>query len=591
MKIKPIFNLEGKYSLISFRFIILLLLIFFMLYGQREASLPLDFNSEIMKWILIIASIHIGSNFLLFFIPNQWITKSLSAGLFFFDTILISLALYKIQGFESDIFLVYFLVVFMTVIARKPSLSFLVSGLACLLYGFLFLKNHSIEELMQPEVMIRFPLLLVVAFFSSIIVYESEKTEFKAVFALYEMSKALFSKLKLENLLPLLVEHSLKLLKADDISIMLLDQDKNLFLAAATPQPHFQSNEHKKTTRMAIGERVAGKVAEWQESVLIVGPLANDPRFSGIESREEIHSSLIYPLLSKTDILGVLCATRTKNKIPFNQSDQQYADIFVSLVSQAIDNARLYQELEQKIEMLDKSYKQLSDTQYQLIQSEKLSGIGQLAAGVAHELNNPLTSVIGLVDLLLSDEGEDDPLQKKEDLKIVREQAVQCSRIISHLLQFSKKHPPHKELSSINQILEKTLTLVQYKFKSEIKIIKELDATNPLLRVDPYQIQQVFINILNNAYDALKGKLEAQVMIKTTVDSNKINIIFKDNGTGISESNIRKIFDPFFTTKEVGKGTGLGLSVSYGIIKEHGGDILVNSKVGEGSEFIIQLPA
>ena len=199
--------------------------------------------------------------------------------------------------------------------------------------------------------------------------------------------------------------------------------------------------------------------------------------------------------------------------------------------------------------------------------------------------------MIGLVDLLLSDEGEDDPLQKKEDLKIVREQAVQCSRIISHLLQFSKKHPPHKELSSINQILEKTLTLVQYKFKSEIKIIKELDATNPLLRVDPYQIQQVFINILNNAYDALKGKLEAQVMIKTTVDSNKINIIFKDNGTGISESNIRKIFDPFFTTKEVGKGTGLGLSVSYGIIKEHGGDILVNSKVGEGSEFIIQLPA
>lgn len=590
MKKKPIFNLEGKYSLISFRFIILLFLMFFMLYGQRENNIPLDFHSGMMRWVLIIALIHISGNLVLFFIPDQWITKNLSASLFFFDTALISLALYKIQGFESDIFLVYFLVVFMTVIARKPSLSFLVSGLACLLYGFLFLKNHALEELAQPEVMIRFPLLLVVAFFSSIIVHESEKTEFKAVFALYEMSKALFSKLKLENLLPLLVEHSLKLLKADDISIMLIDKDKNLFIAAATPQPNFQSNEHKKTTRLAIGERVAGKVAEWRESVLIVGPLVNDPRFAGIESREEIQSSLIYPLLSKTDILGVLCATRTKNKIPFNQGDQQYADIFVSLVSQAIDNARLYQELEQKIEMLDKSYKQLSDTQYQLIQSEKLAGIGQLAAGVAHELNNPLTSVIGLVDLLLSDEGEDDPLQKKEDLKIVKEQAVQCSQIISHLLQFSKKHPPHKELSSINEIVQKTLNLIQYKFKSEIKIIKELDASNPCLSVDPYQIQQVFINILNNAYDALKGRPQAQILVKTTLNSNKINIIFKDNGVGLSEKIIPKIFDPFFTTKEVGKGTGLGLSVSYGIIKEHGGDILVNSKFGEGAEFIVQLP-
>jgi len=413
-----------------------------------------------------------------------------------------------------------------------------------------------------------------------------EKAELRVLLALYEASKVIFSVVKLEELLPVLIGLSRKILRTENASIMLFGPDKKLYIASS----YGIDDDIKKSVHLAIGERVAGKIAEWKKTTIIVGPLEKDPRFTGINGRDQIKSSIICPLLAKTDILGVLCAARTKSEVPFNVSDLRFGNIFSAQVSQAIDNARLYDELQKKIDALNQAYTKLADMQNEIIQTEKLAAIGELTSGVAHELNNPLTTIIGLVDLLM-EESIAQPASSLEDLKTIKEQAGRCSRIILNLLQFSRRHETEKKMTQINEILDKSLELIQYEFKnSDIALVKNYAEDMPEAKVDPFHIQQVFLNILNNARHALKDKTKPTITVKTEHAAEKIKIYLSDNGCGISPNIINKIFDPFFTTKEVGKGTGLGLSISYGIIREHGGEIHVQSKEGEGSMFIIELP-
>ncbi|MBN1621972.1 MAG: response regulator [Endomicrobiales bacterium] len=412
-----------------------------------------------------------------------------------------------------------------------------------------------------------------------------EKAELKSLIALYETSKAIFSAVKLDDLLPNLIQLSIKLLKADDVSIMLFGEDKKLYIAAS----HGLNDEVKKGVRLEIGERVAGKVVEWKEPCIISGPLVNDSRFSDIKGRDEIKSSIILPLISKKNVIGVLCASRTGSDMIFNNADQRYANIFASQISQAIENAQLYKQLENKIEALNDAYSKLSEMQTELVQAEKLAAIGELASGVAHELNNPLTVVIGLVQLMLEEQGIPD--EKKMDLETIKEQAERCRRIILNLLQFSRKHETQKALVDIESIIEKSLELVEYDLKTSGLIIERaFGSSEKTVEADPFQIQQVFLNIINNAFHASKDVKEPKLIIKTRKIGNRLQVSFADNGTGIPEDIIKRVFDPFFTTKDVNKGTGLGLSISYGIIKEHGGDIYVQSEVGKGSTFFIDLP-
>jgi two-component system NtrC family sensor kinase len=230
--------------------------------------------------------------------------------------------------------------------------------------------------------------------------------------------------------------------------------------------------------------------------------------------------------------------------------------------------------------------------QQQLIQSEKLSAIGELIAGVAHELNNPLTGVMGYSQLLQLRKDLDD--RAKESLLKINNLALRCQKIVQNLLSFARKQKPERTLSDINEILEKTVELRSYELQvNNIELIWERDAGLPKTIVDVHQLQQVFLNVITNAEQAMleahgKGKL----LIRTSVDrsNQRILVAITDDGPGISEANRKKIFDPFFTTKEVGKGTGLGLSLSYGIIQEHGGNIYVQSRTGKGATFTIELP-
>ncbi|MBA4373193.1 MAG: hypothetical protein C0402_10075 [Thermodesulfovibrio sp.] len=226
----------------------------------------------------------------------------------------------------------------------------------------------------------------------------------------------------------------------------------------------------------------------------------------------------------------------------------------------------------------------------QLYNSYKLASIGQLVSGVAHEINNPLTGILGFSELLLM-RVKDEAFRK--ELEKIYKSAERCKVIVEGLLCFSRQQKPHRSLEYINDVLDKTIDLRTYWLKSKgVSITREYQET-PLVYIDVQQIQHAILNILMNAEQAIHScGRPAQVVIRTAFDSEgkKIVIGISDNGRGIPEHVRGRIFDPFFTTKPVGEGSGLGLSMTYGIITEHGGTVRVESTDGEGSTFIIELP-
>ncbi len=250
---------------------------------------------------------------------------------------------------------------------------------------------------------------------------------------------------------------------------------------------------------------------------------------------------------------------------------------------------RMTENLKTSREELEKTVDTLKTTQHQLIQSEKLSGIGEFVAGVAHELNNPLTSVMGFAELLQQNEM---PETQRRFLDMIFKSAKRCQKIVQSLLSFARRHAPERKVVSVNEILESAVEILAYQMRtSNIEVVTNFDPRLPATLIDPHQMQQVFLNIINNAKQAMEahqpsGRLE----ITTAVVNGNVCITFRDNGPGISAENLKKIFNPFFTTKEVGKGTGLGLSLCYGIITEHGGAITPQSAPGEGATFVIELP-
>ena len=231
--------------------------------------------------------------------------------------------------------------------------------------------------------------------------------------------------------------------------------------------------------------------------------------------------------------------------------------------------------------------------QQQLIQSEKLSAIGELISGIAHELNNPLTGVMGYSQLLQLRNDIDD--RAKESLSKINSLAVRCQKIVQNLLSFARKKKPERIVSDINEILNQTLELRNYEMQvNNIELISDLEPKLPGTIADAHQLQQVFLNIITNAEQAMRSaRGQGRLVIRTRSNHRKgyITVEFIDNGPGIPEKYHMRIFDPFFTTKEVGSGTGLGLSLSYGIIKEHGGDIFVRKHPGrKGAHFVIEIP-
>ena len=224
-----------------------------------------------------------------------------------------------------------------------------------------------------------------------------------------------------------------------------------------------------------------------------------------------------------------------------------------------------------------------------LLVADRLASIGELASGIAHELNNPLTGVIGFSELLMEKNVAN---EVKEDIAIIHHEAVRAAEVVKNLLTFARKHVPSKQPTNINSIIASVLGLRAYENKvNNIKVITRFEPNLPMIIADGFQLQQVFINVIINAEYAMEEANKGGVLtITTKKEGNIIYISFADNGAGISEKNMKHIFDPFFTTKDVGRGTGLGLSICHGIVTGHGGKIYARSEPGKGATFIVELP-
>ncbi len=452
-----------------------------------------------------------------------------------------------------------------------------------------------------------------------------QKKELEETVSLYDASQIILSKIKLEDLSIVIVESLIKILKADDVSLMLVNEENRLFVAHS----YGLNGDIKKDKRLAMGERIIERGPQEKEPVILSGKANEYPLFKGIEEIDDITSAIVCPLYIKNNIIGMLNVNRTTMKEPFNLNDLRKMSIICSQISLAIENAKLYREVEEKVQKLE-------DAQKQLVHSEKMAAIGQLAAGVAHEINNP----IGFINSNLGTLGEyTDDIKKlllkyeelskssepqhcstaapqhldniasliketediKEEIdicfilddleKVIMESkdgAERVKKIVMDLKDFS--HPDDSELKSanINHGLESTLNIVWNELKYKVTVIKEFGDI-PDINCYPHQLNQVFMNILVNGAHAIEEK--GEIKISTYQDGDNIIIKISDTGKGIPEEDIPHLFDPFFTTKEVGKGTGLGLSIAYSIIDKHNGHIHVDSTVGKGSTFTIMIPA
>jgi two-component system, NtrC family, sensor kinase len=228
--------------------------------------------------------------------------------------------------------------------------------------------------------------------------------------------------------------------------------------------------------------------------------------------------------------------------------------------------------------------------QDQLIQSEKMSAIGQLIAGIAHDLNNPLASVVGFADFLA--EVPNIPSTIREPLTVVREEAERASSIVKNLLGFARKQDHQPRPTALKPLLDATFILLRNQLMAQrVEAQIEIEPDLPMPDVDPNQIQQVFVNLINNAAQAIASTgRPGTIVVRARRWLDGVAIDVMDDGPGMSESLATQVFEPFFTTKAEGEGTGLGLSISQGIVKEHGGRIMLSSEEGKGSTFTVQLP-
>lgn len=273
-------------------------------------------------------------------------------------------------------------------------------------------------------------------------------------------------------------------------------------------------------------------------------------------------------------------------RAPVNHNDEigQVAQGFNFM---AASLAESYADLERRVE---ERTNQLQHLQQQFVQSAKMSAVGQLISGVAHELNNPLTVILGYTELaatkLTATGGDPKQIQLMRDLHF---QAERCRKIVANLLQFARQVKPDLQGCMINELIEKVIQLREYEFSTRnVHLVREFDPANPALYADTNKIQQIVLNLLNNAYDAIRETYGGgTIWVRTRALEESVCFEIQDNGTGIAEPN--RIFDPFYTTKEVGQGTGLGLSVCYGLVQEHHGEIQAENWE-QGARFTVTLP-
>ena len=399
---------------------------------------------------------------------------------------------------------------------------------------------------------------------------------------------------RIEDLLSHVLERTMRAVSAGIGSIMLLDRERRTLRVAVG---RGLQETGRGPVEVKVGEGIAGKVVEMGEAV-VVEDIEKDPRFGQTnDPRYGGGSFICMPLRVAERIVGVVNLSK-KEVAPgttgvFSQTDLQFLNALATYTAYAVDNARLFEEAQQAAQRLQEVVEdqklRLTLAQQQMIQAAKLSALGELVAGVAHELNNPLTVLVGASDIL----EQQAPEALKEYAQMIRESTDAARHIVRGLLTFGRQMPLERRHVMLDELIEKVLSLTAADLRIEsVKVDRDMAADLPPVWADGNQLQQVLLNLVTNAKQAMAEQPESERRLRVTtraLSPDRVRISLEDTGPGIPAEVLPKIFDPFVTTKG-SAGTGLGLSISYGIIREHGGLIMADSRPGHGATFTIDLP-
>lgn len=399
-----------------------------------------------------------------------------------------------------------------------------------------------------------------------------------------------------------IVRTILEFTTAENGSIMLYDPetgDLKLFVAKGRGDGGSHMGSDKlDATILSSGEGIAGLAAETGE-LICVDDCEADDRFVALKTAAKKVGSLISaPILSDNGVLGVINCSHSK-KGRFTEIDKtnvtlaaDHASVLLQRAAAAEQTAgeirELKKQIQEKTKAVEEAESRQSEMSEQLYRSEKFVALGEMLAGVAHELNNRMAPILIYSQMLQQSVDNRDDSKR---LQIVEDSAKGAKAILETLLTYSREEEQEKEAVNLNQILQSALTLTEYKVHNQgIELTVDLSPHLPPAKVNDKQLTQIFLNIINNALHAMESDSGGKLSIKSTRVSDNIRITIADSGPGVPEKIAARIFDPFFTTKKAGKGTGLGLSISRRYVEENGGDIRIEESPLGGVAFVIEIP-
>ena len=396
--------------------------------------------------------------------------------------------------------------------------------------------------------------------------------------ALNAMAVVAAQSFDLDEILNLTLRQVVTLFGAESGTVYLSDSDNTTYRRRAAWGP--RSRDQMRPAEVSFAEGFGDLVVRSRAEVVTAEYLPHLPPKVVEFLRGEADRSWTWVLFWGKDAPVGIMGLCSDVGYEYSSNDENLLVAISRQLATTIEKVRLYEET-------CRAYEDLRKTQEQLLQSEKMSAVGQLIAGVAHELNNPLTAILGYAQLL---ETEGLNTRAQDYVAKLFKQAQRTHRVVQNLLSFARQRTPQREEVDIRKVLDETLALRDYDLKTNnIRVEREAPTEPALVVADPHQIEQVFLNIINNAVDAiLETGRTGTVKIKIYWQNGHVCTQFSDDGPGLKDP--KRIFDPFYTTKSVGKGTGLGLSICYGIVKEHGGDITANNLPEGGAMIEVRLP-
>ncbi len=426
---------------------------------------------------------------------------------------------------------------------------------------------------------------------------ESVRRQRDRLAALHRLALDWLHRREIDDLLQAITDSAYTLLKVSYAEFLLVEDEQTLVIHACTP-PSPARTSRRETPSTAV---LSWRAFHTREPAIVLNYAEWPERSSAYESFH-FGPAMTIPIIVEDVCLGVLGVARNQHSSPFTTEEIQLAMLLGQLAALILDNSKLYAAAQREIAERQQAEREQAKLQAQLLQAQKMEAIGQLAGGIAHDFNNLLTVITGNVELALLEITPDHPIYP--ELESIRQSTVRASELIRQLLTFARRQPGQPQVIDINRQIRDTMSMMKRLMGEHIHLQLELSDAVEKVKIDPNQFEQVLINLVVNARDAMPNG--GQLTIRTTTQyisasdipplsqaqaGRYVLLSVCDTGTGIDESIREHIFEPYFTTKPMGKGSGLGLAICSGIVTQHGGFFNVDSQPGVGSCFTVALPA